>query len=198
MRLPTGGTISYTYTGGSHGIYCQDGSVSGISRGTPDGPSQYNRTATFDQFGTLLSQYTTVTDAQSNQSVINFTLDGFETQRQVYNGAATGTPLQNVITCYNGVTPPSTCATQTSGKPSTEIARFTSLDGGTNSQVDTHFDTSGYGLPVEVDEYDFGASTPTRKTTTTYNTTIGGGVNDRPASVIVTDGSGNLHAQTIL
>lgn len=192
IRLPTGGTIQFTYTG-THKITCADGTSAGLNRVTPDGTTQYGRIVNLDQFGNPTSSVLTVTDAQTNQSLINFTHDGFETQRQVYTASATGTPLQNIITCYDGTTPPSTCATLTSGRPAGEIRKYTSLDGGPNSEVDTLL--NGYGLPTEVDEYDFGASTPTRKTTTTYNTTIGG-VNDRPASVVVTDGSGNLQAQT--
>ena len=193
IRLPTGGTIQITYTG-THKIVCADGTVAGLTRLTPDGTTQYSRTVNLDQFGTPTSSVLTVTDPQNNQSIINFTHDGFETQRQVYTGTATGTPLQNVVTCYDATTPPATCATQTSAEPFAEIRKYTSLDGGPNSEVDTLL--NGYGLPTEADEYDFGASTPTRKTTTTYNTSIGQGVNDRPASVIVTDGSGNPQAQT--
>src|SRR5439155_9574113 len=46
ITLPTGGTINYTYTGGSSGhITCADGSNAGLTRQTPDGTWNYARTA---------------------------------------------------------------------------------------------------------------------------------------------------------
>src|SRR5260370_9474433 len=42
VTLPTGGAITYTYTGGSSGnITCADGSASGLQRYTPDTGSNY-------------------------------------------------------------------------------------------------------------------------------------------------------------
>jgi RHS repeat-associated protein len=123
--------------------------------------------------------------------VVNFG-GNYETQRKVYTGAATGTPLETIITCYNGNT--SNCATAQSVVPGGEINVFRSLNGGPNSEVDTFYNTRG--LVTAKNEYDFGATTPIRKTTTTYDSTIGNGVLDRPSVVTVTDGSGNIKSQT--
>src|SRR5262249_54986204 len=95
--------------------------------------------------------------------------------------------------CYNGQTLANNCPTQQSAGPGTEITTYTSLNGGPNSEVDTLI--NGYGLPTEKDEYDFGATTPTRKTSTTY-AGLGNGVVDRPSVMIVTDGSGNPLSET--
>lgn len=89
VKLPTGGTISYAYTGGHNGIECSDGTTSGLTRSTPDGTWTYSRTQ-----GTGSAWTTTVTDPQGNQSVINFQKDSssnptysfYETQRQIYEG----------------------------------------------------------------------------------------------------------------
>jgi len=59
--------------------------------------------------------------------------------------------------------------------------------------VDTFYDS--YGQVTEKDEYDFGATTATRKTITTYDTTLGPNIHDRPSVVKVTDGGGNLQAE---
>jgi RHS repeat-associated protein len=193
VRLPTGGTISYTYSGGTNGIACVDGGPVTLTRVTPDGTWTYSRYDYVDSYGDVMYSTTTVTDPQGNQTVYHFTGDQ-ETERQVYTGTASGTPLETIITCYNGTSPPSSCPTvaYSVGIPS-RITVYKSFNGGPQSEVDTYMNS--YGLPTEKDEYDFGASTPTRKTSITY-ASIGNGVNDRPATVEVTDGSGNFASET--
>jgi RHS repeat-associated protein len=62
----------------------------------------------------------------------------------------------------------------------------TTLDNGLTSQVS--FTWTG-GLITEKDEFDFGQTTPTRKTLTTY-------VYDQPATIKVQDGNGNTLSET--
>jgi hypothetical protein len=69
------------------------------------------------------------------------------------------------------------------------------------SQIDTFYDTAAYGLVTEVDEYDFGTggppATPVRKTLTTYASFASNpNIQDRPLTVTVQDGSGNVKSQT--
>jgi hypothetical protein len=71
-------------------------------RTTPDGIWQYLRSNI-----TTTGSTTTVTDPQSNQTVVQFSGQSvpnvhYETQRQAYAGSATGTPLETTITCYGG------------------------------------------------------------------------------------------------
>src|SRR5581483_7924461 len=94
VRLPTGGTIAYSYTGSNHAVMCSDGSAAGLTRTTPDGQWTYTRAGTYPAFTT------TVTDPKSNVTVLNFNTT-YETQRKIYQGAAIGTPLETVTTCYN-------------------------------------------------------------------------------------------------
>jgi len=100
VTLPTGGMISYAYTGGSNGIVCADGSAAGLTRSTPDGTWTYARS------GSAPAWTTTITDPQGNQTVILF--QGiYETQRQVFQGSsAGGTLLRTWNTCYNGAAAP--------------------------------------------------------------------------------------------
>jgi hypothetical protein len=68
VTLPTGGTISYSYTGSNNGIICSDGSAAGLDRTTPDSTAawQYTRTQ-----GSGAAWTTNVTDPQGNVSVLS-------------------------------------------------------------------------------------------------------------------------------
>lgn len=66
VTLPTGGTITYTYSGGNNGITCTDGSAATLTRATPDGTWTYAHS----EVGT--SWTTAVTDPQNNVTNYNF------------------------------------------------------------------------------------------------------------------------------
>lgn len=193
IQLPTGATITYTYTGANNGIVCSDGSTLGLNRATADGTIQYVRS------GSGSTWTTTATDAtpQQNQTVINFQTAGtlpvnfYETKRTAYSGAVGGTVLETVNTCYNGATPD--CSAITITPPISRLTVTTQLDSGGQAKVDTLYNT--YTLPTEVDEYDWGAGSPSRKTLTSY-AVLGNGIVDRPGSVTVQDGGGTQIAQT--
>jgi len=89
VQLPTGGTISYAYSGGSNGITCTDGSTATLTRTTPDGTWKY----VHSESGSAWT--TTVTDPQNDQTTLNFqdysantttyyAKSEYETERQVY------------------------------------------------------------------------------------------------------------------
>ncbi|MGH9625504.1 MAG: hypothetical protein ACRD4G_14350, partial [Bryobacteraceae bacterium] len=78
IKLPTGGTIYYTYSGPNDGIECTDGSTSGLTRQTPDGTWTYSRTLNGGAAST-----TTITDPSSNQTLIDF-VGIYPTESQVY------------------------------------------------------------------------------------------------------------------
>jgi len=186
IQLPAGGTFSYNYQGfGNNGVNCTDGSTAGFVRTTPDGQWTYSRT------GTSPNYTTTVTDPQGNQTVINFS-GLYEISRSVYKGTASATPLEQVTTCYNGTTS-SPCPTGTVTPPFSQITVEQSFNGGPQSRVDTQYD--GYENLTEKDEYDFGAPSPSRKTTILY-ASLGNGINNHPSSVKVTDGAGNTKSYT--
>lgn len=191
VTLPTGGTISYSYTGpgttGTSGIICSDGSTAGFTRTTPDttGGTQWK------YLRATSATSTTVTDPQGNDTVVTFNGE-FETARDAYLGSSTaGTVLEHVTTCYNG-TSASPC-TGTFVTPFTQVTVERQYDGGLPSRVDAQYD--GYGSAKELDEFDFGASSPTRQTTTQF-ATLGNNIVDRPSSVIVKDGAGTQKART--
>jgi RHS repeat-associated protein len=186
MTLPTGGTITYSYSGGSGGITCADGSTATLTRTTPDGTWTYAHS----ESGTAWT--TTVTDPQSNNTTINF--QGiYETERQVHQGAST--LLKTVFTCYNGNTNTSTCNSTGVGVV-TQRSVFTQWPGGQQSRKDTFY--NGSQLLTEKDEYAYGNGAPgsiVRKTFTFY-ASLGNGIASMPAAVAVEDGSGNIKSQT--
>ncbi len=190
ITLPTGGTITYNYTGGSNGIECADGSTAGFDRVTSDGTISYSRT------GSGNTWTTTVLDASTprNQTTISFQKTAlgaggpnfYETQRKVNQGNP-GTQLLETDTCYNGTVKP--CTTNTITLPITEIKKYTAPGSSLPSLVDTSLNSNG--LPTEVDEYDFGANPPTgllRKTLTFYAGLSG--ISGLPSNIIVEDSTG--------
>jgi RHS repeat-associated protein len=200
VQLPTGGTISYKYTGSNNGIECSDGSAAGLSRTTPDGEWQYARVA-----GSGNAWTTTITDPSNNQTVLNFqsiiSAAGnptafYETERQIYQGSTSGALLKTTFTCYNASTP--NCNATTVAQPITERSLYVQWpgSGGLESRTDTLY--NNYGSVTEKDEYAYGPGAPgaiVRKTLTTY-ASLGNGIVGMPASVTVEDGSGTVKAET--
>ena len=187
VTLPTGGTINYTYTGGSNGIECTDGSAAGLTRQTPDGTWTYART-----LGTAPATTTTITDPQSNQTVEEF--QGiYPTEAQTYQGSASsGTLLKTTYTCYNGASSP--CNSTAITLPITQRTHILQWPGSSGLESQTVTSYNSYGLVTEKDEYAYGVGAPgsvVRKTLTTYASLTNGIVN-RPASVTVEDGSSNI------
>jgi RHS repeat-associated protein len=186
ITLPSGGQISYLYPGSNNGIECVDGSAAGLTRTTPDGVWSYVRSAVSPPTST-----TTVTDPQSNQTVFNF--QGiYETERQIIGA---GTTLKTVFTCYNGSSP--NCNATPITPPITQRAKYFEWPGGLESETNVIYNS--YGLTSEKDEYAYGTGGSPgpllRKTLTAY-ANLGNGIYNRPSSVQVLDGAGNLKSRT--
>ena len=193
ITLPTGGTFQYAYSGGSNGITCADGTTATLTRTTPDGAWSYAHTESGTQWAT------TITDAQSNQTVMSFQTI-YETLRQAYQGSSsTGTLLQTVDTCYNSSAGTTGCTGTAVGLPIGKMSKITTLPGSTkllNEKLYTY--NSTYGLLEEIDEYDWGQGAVgalTRKTITAY-ASLGNGIMNRPSSVTVETSGGAAVAQT--
>lgn len=184
ILLPTGGTISYQYTGAHNGIVCSDGSPSGLVRTTRDGTWTYTRT-----IGSGAASTTTVTNPKGERTVIQF--QGiYETQRQVY--AADNSLLETTNTCYNGSATPCTGTAIT--LPITQRDVTKQLDGMQSKHVEKY---NVYGMPTEVSEYDFGVGGVgplLRQTLYSYPNL--GTIKAFVATVTVKDGQGNTVAQT--
>jgi|GEM_PF-1718712 len=204
MRLPAGGVISY-----NTGSLCNlpgtgtIGLPATLSRSTSDGTTSYNQTATCPSSGCIYANasMTAVSHPDGSSEKANFTYiqnwaaNAFGTPNPNYETAhawysASGALLKSTMRCYNGTT--GDCTATPITLPITQIATTTTVDGLASKTVQFLNDA---GLTTEYDEYDFGASSPTRKTVTTY-ASLGNNIADRPSSVSVYNGSGNLIKQT--
>lgn len=197
VQLPTGGTISYTYSGGYNGIL-DDGTTAGLTRTTPDGTWTYARSGSGTAWSTTISDPST----PRNQTVINFqtvtpVASGpsyfYETEKQVYQGSTSGTLLKTTFTCYNGAAVP--CNSTAITLPIASRAHYVQWPRGLESETNTTYNT--YGSVTEKDQYAYGAGVPgaiVRKTLTTY-ASLGNGIVSMPATVTVEDGSSNVHSQ---
>jgi len=208
ITLPTLGSISYQYTGANGGVNCSDGSTIGLTRSpSPGGTWTYARTLS----GQLQTTVTSPIDqanspAASDVTVINFaedpngTFDFYETQRQVYQGSATGTPLATTTTCYNGNY--SNCASHAASAPISQTDVYTQLGSGPTRLSEIVY--NGNGLPTDDKEYNYGVTlnaAPSsaylvRETSTSYGSytgapcaALGNGIVDTPCQVFVYDWS---------
>jgi RHS repeat-associated protein len=195
VTLPTGGTITYTYSGGDHntGIWCADGSTATLTRQTPDGTWTYAHS----ESGTAWT--TNQTDPQGNLTVMKF--QGiYQTESDAYQGSST--LLETTYTCYNGSAGPPCNSTAVT----TPIARKTAYiqwPSGLELKTDTFYDTETCGsqtctngLVTEVDEYDNGTSGPgslLRKSIIKY-ATLGNNIVGKPLSITVCSPGGTASA----
>lgn len=186
ITLPTGGTISYSYSGGSNGIICGDGSTSGLTRTTPDGAWIFARTQVGSDWKTTITAPQLSYDSAANVTTLTFNSSGQLTSEKHYQGAETGTPLRAISTSW-----------ATNGTPSSST--ITLEDGSTQTKTDTTFDD--YGNLTQSIEYAWGATTAVRTTQITYLSTSGytsRGIFDRPTQVLIRDGgtSGTIKSRT--
>jgi RHS repeat-associated protein len=197
VTLPTGGEISYSYTGGNNGIE-SDGSTAGLNRTTPDSSTPWK----YARSGSDPNWTTTVTDPLTNQTIINFEKDSsttiptnnfYETQRVVKQGSNT---LSTTITCYNSNL--SSCSNTAVTSPINRTTFFHYLPTSSGSQAETDTDYNSNGLVTDVYDYDYGTGSVgalLRHTNIAY-WTLGNGIVDRPSAVSTYDGGGSLRAKT--
>jgi hypothetical protein len=155
VELPQGGSIGYSYSGNNNGIECADGSTAALKRtlnsdsGSASSTWSYTRSS---PNGTGTS-HTEVVDGLSNHKAYDF-VGRYETNRSIYQGAETGTPVIARQTCYNNALPP--CTTKTISLPVSWIDTYETVDGiqmhGTRAIYNT------FGMQTEADVYDFGGS----------------------------------------
>jgi RHS repeat-associated protein len=181
ITLRTGGTINFTYTGGSNGINCADATTAGLTIQTADGTWTLQHTP-----GTAGASTTTVIDPKGNKMVLSFQ-GGFETQRQIYQvNGANFVLLDTILTCYNSNKTNCAGITSTPKFPITELTVFQVLPNQQENEQDTFFDRNSQ-LQTELDEYDFGNNQPgalLRKTLIAY-AALGNNITGKAQSVTV-------------
>ncbi len=165
ITLPTGGYYQYAYPGSNDGTNCADGTALNMTVTIYDGTNTpvwtYARTGVSGAAGT-----TTITAPQmfyesaANQSVYTFNSSGQQTEAQLYQGTATGTPLRAIATTW-----------ATNGTPATQI---TTLETSQQSEVATTYDS--YNDLTKSLEYALGTSGPgalVRETDMTFTGILG-------------------------
>lgn len=176
VKLPTGGTITYAYSGGDNntGITCADGSTPTLTRTLDPGGGGAQEAWTYSHTENYPDWTATVTDPAGNETDLNFAYgygaafgQSFETRRKAYQGSSSqGNLLETLDTCYNGSSMP--CLSTVVYLPiSSRTAQTTLPNPSSPSKTSTAYNS--YGLPTEVDEYNFGSSTPVRKTLTSIS-----------------------------
>lgn len=189
ITLPTGGQITYSYSGGGtgvNGISCTDGGGAILSRELdPGGTWTYTRTL---QSGT--DWKTVVRNPESKETVFRF--QGiYETKSQVYDGLEGSTLMATVETCYDGSTFP--CQSTAITLPVDRRTVLTTIPGLSASKRDEYYDP--YGLPTLVKEYNYGP-TFVRETLISYNRSLSNGIVDRPSSITLHNSTGGTVTQT--
>lgn len=154
ITLPSGGSISYAYSGGNNGIYCPTtiGGPAYVPTITVTVNDNNGNSGVYTYVHSSPSASTTTvtrTDPAGNQTVYTFSGE-FQTEVQYYQGSATGTPLMTVSTVYNEN------STGTIALPITETDVYTSLNGSSSSRVITTYDT--HSNVTSVLTYDFGGA----------------------------------------
>jgi RHS repeat-associated protein len=197
--LPTGGKITYDYSGGSRGITCADGSTATLTRRVyPDGVTPQVWSYAHSESPAWTTSIAAPADPQGNSAYTALQFQGvYETQRDVYQSQG-GTLEDTVNTCYNGASVP--CNSTSITLPISNRTVQVTLPSLSPAKRYTTYNT--YGSPLEVDEYDWGPALA-RKTVTTYDYNTSCGVTNvnvlnRPCTVKIYDNASNLKAQTTL
>lgn len=191
IALPTGGSITYEYTGANGGLNCADGSVLAFTRTVNDGTNaaawSYSRAPNGASAGT-----TTVTapqlpyDTAANQTVVTFDSKGREISRKTYQGAASGNPLLTLTTSW-----------ASNNSPATKTAILE--DGSTQSQVETTYDSNGNLQTMKEHDFGQGAPGPVLRTTSFqyFSSTAYTALNiiNKVMSKTVADGSGTIKSR---
>lgn len=196
VTLPTGGYVSYSYSGGNNGINCQSKVVPTMTRTIYDSVSGTSSTWTYTNTNSSSTpgNYTlTAQDPGANQTVYHFSGE-YQTEKQVYQGTATGTPLAAVVVCYNGIFSNCIAPSSVPTLPMSRTDTYTSLNGSASALVENQYDS--YGNITYQANYDYnqiaGATptgTPLQAVTITY-ANPGSHIYNKPASVVIaTNGS---------
>jgi RHS repeat-associated protein len=203
VTLPTGGQISYTYTGGSNGIF-SDGSTSGLSRAvSPGGTWTYARSGSGSNLTTTVTSPShpaasgTTTDITSLFFVKDTaTYNYYETQRQVYHDSQVSTNLLlTTTTCYNN---PSSCPQTSVTSPITQVDARMQYPGTNGLQGRTITTYTSSGLLTNISKYQYSTSLPTTiaESTGIGYAVLGNGITDRVSSVSVSDPTATLSSTT--
>jgi RHS repeat-associated protein len=203
VSLPTGGTITYAYTGGSNGIECADGTTAGLNRTTPDGTWTYIRSGSGSAWTTtLLAPTYPSTGGVQDQTVIDFLTGSMNSivyfypiRSRRYSG--TSTLMETDLTCYEASDTNCSATIGDSGASvSLPIGRVKQtrqmwgsggpvISSGTIDQIDSYGNISSHAVYDYASGTSFGALLQT--TSVSYNNYYN--EYELPNTTTITDGS---------
>ena len=209
LTLRHGGAISYQYLGGSNGINCTYQTVPQLKRITSDGTTVYTLAYSLIS-GSNYKATNTVTDSGGNQTIYTFTgytsagtaaFPTFQPVTQVARYQGSSTLLTTDVYCYNTAFAScsfSSAPNATVTLPITSVVVMHKISGmASTSAAETHYDS--YGNITYSAQYDFGGTTPTIATTTTYGTWNGSScvaistiMHDKPCDVVTKAGTNTI------
>lgn len=173
VSLANGEAISYSYTGTS----CTDGSTMSLTRTAADGTWTYLRNGSTTTVTAPQLSY----DSTGNQTVYTFDSNGHETQRQIYQGSASGAAVETISTTWDS----------NDVAPTTTVATLTENNSSATSETDTAYDA--YGNLTSKTAYDWGSGgqhgSLLKATTYTYNNSYGS-IADLLTEETIADGTG--------
>jgi YD repeat-containing protein len=192
VTLPSGGSITYSYPGPNGGIDCSTGAplqmVRTVSDGTTPETWSYSRVISGGITTTTVTAPPLPYDNNvPNQTVITFDpTSQLETNRKIYQGSASGSPVQTVNTAWTHIVGNLNYTPQSK----TVILE----DGSTQSEVETTYDTNGMLQVMKEHDWGSGAPGPVLRTTT-LSYLAGSGyttqnIINRVTRKVVTDASG--------
>jgi RHS repeat-associated protein len=216
LTLPSGGSISYSYSGGNNGINCNSGVVPTLKVTLNDNNGN-SRTWTYvnnnDRYAP--GNFTvTETDPAGNQT-LHYFFGEYQTAEWRYQGQSTGGytgALRVTTTCYNGnlnnglggCQSPSSASAPTLPIFQTDVYTWAGM--APQSLVETKYDST-YGMVTSVGRWNWGAPIPPTSLnliSTTYTplgnwngsgcVAVGNYMNDRVCYKNVNDGSGALQS----
>ena len=217
LTLRSGSTVSYNYnpSNATHdGLNCTYLVPNKLTRTTSDGTATYSWASANNGTGST----TTKVDLGGNKTIYTFTgltstgnapLPAIQalTEIQYYvntgtvtNPTYSSTPTRQDVYCYGTVTngQPSNCPAAVVDVPVLEQNIYSTLGNmATSSQTQMKFDK--YGNVTYSAQYDFGASSPTLATTTTYGSwngsacvAISSTINNKPCQVVTAQNGENV------
>jgi hypothetical protein len=200
ITLPTGGTISYTYSGGSNGINCVDGTPATLAR------TENGQTATYVHTPTSTTTYhastvETLPDGGTETFLFTGGLYTLPNADELYSDVvadSTGSIVSTKLINYNGNVNGTAVGTLPISKVDTYVYRGgTSVTAGSvHSQ--TTFDANFYVMPVDTKVYIPATSgtvyTDTVNTYGSFNgsSCVSGGLTNKVCTSVTSDGSGNI------
>jgi hypothetical protein len=158
ITLPTGGYVSYSYTGGSHGINCTSAVVPTLTRKVYDSQSGTTSTWIYANGNTSATPGNfTVTETDPLGDTISYAFAGGYATKTTVTDVSLGL-LSTTVTCYN--TNFTSCAAPTSvpTSPITQTDVFSALNSSSSSLIETTYDCKAtpsacYGLVTEAKTY---------------------------------------------